>query len=202
MQEAFDRLNRNVAKLNAQELRHARFSGAFISLMETLADDPFWKETGIVTPARIRRMIDVEFVSEIFILTMRGVQNGTEELDQAYADYDAEIPDAEVHRAIFEQTKDLLKGMWPALTTTRFRNLADFYGLWTACLAALRNNRRLDIPRTGRALSEFAESVREDAAAPEAQRYLLAAAQGSNKASNRQLRADLLYALFADAANQ
>lgn len=53
LQAAFDRLNRNVAKLNAQELRNARYSGVFISLMEALADDPFWKDIGLSTTKRI-----------------------------------------------------------------------------------------------------------------------------------------------------
>src|SRR4051794_11813072 len=37
--DIFDRLNRNVAQLKPQELRHARFNGAFINLTERLADD-------------------------------------------------------------------------------------------------------------------------------------------------------------------
>jgi hypothetical protein len=37
--EIFDRFNRNVARLNAQELRHAKWDGRFITLMEQLADE-------------------------------------------------------------------------------------------------------------------------------------------------------------------
>ena len=41
--EIFDRFNRNVARLTEQELRNARYAGDFITLMEQLADEPFWK---------------------------------------------------------------------------------------------------------------------------------------------------------------
>jgi hypothetical protein len=38
LREAFDRLNRNVARLSAQELRHARFTGKFIEEIESLTE--------------------------------------------------------------------------------------------------------------------------------------------------------------------
>ena len=54
--QAFDRLNRNMRKLDPQELRHARWEGWFISLVENECDDPTWKKLGIVTNARAKRM--------------------------------------------------------------------------------------------------------------------------------------------------
>src|ERR1044071_1973980 len=159
---AFDRLNRNVAKLNAQELRHAKYSGEFISLMETLADDPFWTDIGLATRARIRRMLDIEYVSEIFILTMHGVQEGKEILDQVYANYDEEIPDVDLHRRRYENCKSLIHDLWPNLKTERFKNLADFYSLWAAVLNALDAQVKLDLQATAERLSVFAESVRRD----------------------------------------
>ena len=42
LREAFDRLNRNVARLTAQELRHAVFPGVFLERMEALTEAPFW----------------------------------------------------------------------------------------------------------------------------------------------------------------
>ncbi|CAG1065925.1 hypothetical protein BAC1_01518 [uncultured bacterium] len=196
LEEAFDRLNRNVAKLNAQELRNAKYSGVFISLMETLADDPFWHDIGLATTSRIRRMLDIEYVSEIFLLTMHGIQEGKTYLDQAYADYDEEIPDIETHRRIYENCKTFMVQLWPHLGTDRFINLADFYSLWAAVMTSRIDH--INVIETARRLSEFANSVRSGSAFGEAQEYLVAATQGSNKRANRELRARILKSLFVE----
>lgn len=196
---AFDRLNRNVAKLNAQELRNARFAGVFISLMENLADDPFWKDLGLATTARIRRMLDIEYVSEIFLLTMSGVHDGKAILDQAYADYEEEIPDVDKHRRRYEECKSFMANLWPHLRTDRFRNLADFYSLWAAAISVGGDLNRIDLAQTAARLSAFAESVREVPTPQAAQEYLVATTQGSSKASNRELRARVLRQFFVGA---
>jgi hypothetical protein len=198
MQNAFDRLNRNVAKLNAQELRNARYSGAFITLMENFADDPFWKDIGLATTARIRRMLDIEYISEIFILTMDGIQDGKAYLDKAYADYDDEIPDIEKHRRKYETCKMVISGLWPHLGGDRFQNFADFYSLWAAVANIGDRALNLDINATTQKLTEFAISVRTSPNSTEAQIYLLAVTQGSNKGANRQVRAEILKKFFVD----
>src|SRR5581483_6338116 len=68
----FQRLNKNVVPLMAQELRHATYAGHFIKLVETIADDGFWSDNQIVTPSDIRRMKDAEFVSELMVGIMHG----------------------------------------------------------------------------------------------------------------------------------
>lgn len=133
LNEAFDRLNRNVAKLSDQELRHARYNGAFITLAETLAGDPLWKEIGIATPANIRRMKDIEFVSEILLLTMNGISDGKADvLDKFYAEYEEIIPDEELHRERYERCKNIILDMGLPIKETRLSNMSDFYTLWAA----------------------------------------------------------------------
>ena len=60
--QAFDRLNRNMRKLEPQELRHARWGGWLISFVEVQADDPVWRKLGIVTNARAKRMKEAQFI--------------------------------------------------------------------------------------------------------------------------------------------
>jgi hypothetical protein len=67
IRDLFKRLNVNSVVLNDQELRHAEHEGHFIKTMEKLADDEWWLDAGIVTLRQIRRMEDVEFISELFI---------------------------------------------------------------------------------------------------------------------------------------
>jgi uncharacterized protein with ParB-like and HNH nuclease domain len=73
--EIFDRINRNVAKLSAQELRHAKLDGLFINEAERLAE---WMSEKLPRnfpniPDRYKRqMKDVEFVSLLLLFLEQG----------------------------------------------------------------------------------------------------------------------------------
>lgn len=86
----FDRLNRNSKNLNEQELRHAKYSGWFIQYVEDDLLDSFWTEYKISTPAKARRMKDVQFVSELLIIILENRIAGFNQdyLDEIYAKYD------------------------------------------------------------------------------------------------------------------
>ena len=85
IRDLFRRLNRYLTKLNDQELRNATYSGPLVQLVEELADDDFWAENGIMTAALIRRMKDMEFVSELIFGIMDGPQSGTAKtIDEYY----------------------------------------------------------------------------------------------------------------------
>jgi hypothetical protein len=88
--QAFDRLNRNMRKLEPQELRHARWDGWFIRLVEGECEDPTWNKLGIVTKARAKRMKDAQFISELLLVLIEETQHGFDQemLDAAYAKYD------------------------------------------------------------------------------------------------------------------
>lgn len=201
---AFDRLNRNVRGLNKQELRHARWEGPFIRFVETLAKARFWKDIGISTSARMRNMRDVEFVSEIFLLTVHGVQDGHYRiLDDYYAKYDDEesFQDIEEHRSTYEECQVIMKRVGVSLLrATRFNNLHDFYSLWAALLEYAENAESIDYEATRAELEAFTERVTDpDNIASDdevALRYSNAVRQGGNKRTNRQLRAEILAGLI------
>lgn len=203
LREAFDRLNRNVRGLNKQELRHARWDGPFIGLMESLARESFWKKAGVSTPARMRSMRDVEYVSEIFLLTAHGVQDGNYRvLDDYYAKYDdpSEYQEIETCRSRYDRCRDTLKGLGTDfLKATRFRNLHDLYSLWGALLGILPKA-HINYEATRNELSEFHKRVADpDRIASDdqaARRYSDAVRQGQNKLGNRRIRADILTELI------
>ncbi|MEV6695406.1 DUF262 domain-containing protein [Micromonospora sp. NPDC051196] len=193
LNEAFDRLNRNVARLNKQELRHARYGGEFLRKVEGLAEHPFWAQIGIATPARIRRMLDVEYVSELYIVSMKGSQDGKDYLDYHYAVNDSEITDEKRADENFIATLDTLRELdqdFP-LRPSRFSNLADFYSLWVAVSDMIRAGNSVAVRIAAQGLFEFADEI-DSQRTDRARSYLLAAVQGSNKKSNRDIRADIL----------
>lgn len=71
----FQRINRNTVTLNPQELRHATYWGPFIKLMEELADAEQWEAFAIFSANDRRRMMDIEFISELTIAHLNGPQN-------------------------------------------------------------------------------------------------------------------------------
>ena len=88
--EIFDRLNRVSKNLNSQELRHARYNGWFISDVEDESEHPFWDLVKISTKARVKRMQDVQFISQLLVILLKGkiLELKQDHLDEIYAKYD------------------------------------------------------------------------------------------------------------------
>ena len=143
----FDRLNRNSRKLTAQELRHAKFDGWLITKAEVEADAEFWRDIGIATRARSKRMTDVQFISELLcaLLEETPLGFGQEELDDLYAKYDdlAELDDfsEEVFLEELEAAQNYIAAMEKhnGSVKTWAKGFGPFYSLW--CAVALTDNR-------------------------------------------------------------
>lgn len=136
VRDMFQRLNKFLTPLKPQEVRNATFLGPFFSLAERLADDEYWAENRIVTPASIRRMGDIEFVSELLIGVLHGPQAGSskviDEYYTQYEDYDDEFPEQRSAVRIFEDTLKAIQKVLPDIKETRWRNKTDFYSLFVA----------------------------------------------------------------------
>jgi hypothetical protein len=126
----FKRLNRNVVALTAQELRHATYWGHFIKLMEKIADFEYWEGSGIFTANNIRRMADVEFISELAVAVLHGLQNKKVNLDNTYKLYEREFEAASRVEDIFNKTLGELSQIIPTIKDTRWRKKSDFYTLF------------------------------------------------------------------------
>jgi hypothetical protein len=139
LRNMFDRLNRYLSPLKPQELRHSTYRGPFLKLAERLADDEYWAENKIVTTAAIRRMGDVEFVSELLIGVMHGPQGGSAAIiDQYYAeyeDYEDEFPQQRSTVKSFQKTIEFTQTLLPDIKSTRWGNKTDFYSLFVALAA-------------------------------------------------------------------
>lgn len=90
IEEVFDRVNRNARNLQPQELRHARYNGWFVNFVENDANEDFWWDYKITTRSRDRRMKNVQFISELFIVLLKNNIAGfdQDEIDAIYAEYD------------------------------------------------------------------------------------------------------------------
>jgi hypothetical protein len=106
-------------------------------------------------------MLDVEYVSELAIGYLHGLQNKKDSLDKWYATYEEEFPQRdEVEESFRAVTGELLQVL-PEMRRTRWRNKSDSYSLF---LVFAKHAEDLPRPRESRqaahdALLDFDQKV-------------------------------------------
>src|SRR6266480_457581 len=162
----FRRLNKFVTKLNDQELRNATYSGPFMQLAQRLADNDYWVSNRLVSPAQIRRMKDIEFVSELLIGVIHGPQGGSakaiDDYYTQYEDYDDEFPEQSATEKRFTATLNAIQKLLDSDDFTRFvSNRSDFYSLFVAIAYTIRTHMKVKLKtrELRMALKNFETSV-------------------------------------------
>ena len=144
IEDLFRRLNKYLTPLNPQELRNATYKGPFLKLSESLAEDEFWSENGIVKPDAIRRMRDIEFISDLLIGVLDGPQGGNANtLNDYYAlyeDYEREFPGQRECKKRFSNALELIQELLPEIKRSRWSNKTDFYSLFVSLAHLLRTD--------------------------------------------------------------
>jgi hypothetical protein len=199
----FDRINKNVAKLTPQELRHARFDGEFIKTAELLADwiyDFLPKFPQIADRSR-KQMKDVEMVAQILLLIEEGPKSySQDELDVAFGNrdeyWDQKLEAEESFRKVIYYIKDILStGDGFQLSRTRLKNQTDFYSLIGA-IHHLGSEGILPDPSDAAArLLEFMRIVENEELRSQcdpAIKYFDGARSASNDTGPRQTRIDIV----------
>ena len=166
----FDRINRNVAKLTPQELRHARFDGLFITTAEKLTE---WlalvsPDFPRITPSSRSQMKDVEFVANLLLLLEEGPKGySVLELDKAYSDRDEswegqELYDERFRTAAYELVGIINHPDGGVVKSSRMRNQSDFYSLFGA-VDSLRTMNSMPTPQHAiTRLSGFLDVVEDE----------------------------------------
>lgn len=196
----FRRLNSVVEKLNRQELRHSQYFGEFVEAVEELAADSFWDDIDFFSRRDSQRMRDVEFVSELFVVLIDGIQEGQSTLDRFYADYDVVFPHRARHLLKFRQNLQSLRTIEPFLKRSRFMKKGDFYGLFAA-VARLNSQTRapVNLSQKVRALQKLEKQLEKPPArlAGSAATYYSTVVEGPNKRAKRTERTDILEQLLS-----
>jgi uncharacterized protein with ParB-like and HNH nuclease domain len=147
IRDLFERLNTNNIALNDQEIRNAHYMGAFKQLAERLADNPLFQTIGLFSARDIRRMLDVEYASELLLLTMYGITNKKDMLDSVYANYEEELPrEAELEEE-FNISISLLRSLTTNDNKSQVKKKSNFYTIYGSCLRYFRKNGRASFRR-------------------------------------------------------
>ncbi|PDT13749.1 hypothetical protein CO670_26820 [Rhizobium sp. J15] len=161
LRSIFSRINRYVVALNKQELRHATYWGEFITSLEAIGDNELWADINVFTPTDVRRMNDIEFISELAVGFLHGLQNKKSSLDRWYQAYEQEFPDRRRMERAFHATLSEIMAALPNIARTRWRKKSDFYSLFLL-LAEIHRKFPLaadERKELGSRLEKFAELV-------------------------------------------
>lgn len=157
IRDLFARLNTNNIALNDQEVRNARYKGRFKQMAERIADNPLFQTLGLFTARDIRRMLDVEYASELLVLTIEGVTNKKDLLDAAYAFYEEEFPqEAEIEEEA-NAGLGLVRTLITDLNKAQAKKKSNFYTLYGACLRYYRESKRTAFRRPDSIANELTQ---------------------------------------------
>lgn len=155
IRDLFTRLNTNNIALNDQELRNARYQGKFKLAAERLADNPLFQQLNLFTAREVRRMEDIEYVSELLLRVVEGVTNKKDLLESTYARYEEEFPQEAQYEADFNSALNLLTTLVSDENKSFVKTKSNFYSLFGACLDYLRAQKRKSFKSADSAASEI-----------------------------------------------
>lgn len=203
--DIFNRINRNVAKLTPQELRHARLSGEFIKTAEDLTEFMAAKLPSNFPrfDARYRRqMKDVELTSHLLLLLEEGPKGySQDDLDKAFADRDMSWDARQEIDSLFREVIDILNKIvrnpvfGVEIQRSRYHNQADFYSLFGAIRSLLMVGRLPEDSDIAKRLITFVSIVGDEEQRlinKDAKRYYEAARAASNDAGPRKDRIEII----------
>lgn len=160
LRDVFARLNRGVSALEDQELRHATYWGPFIKCMEELAKDEQWTDLRVFTANDIRRMADVEFISELVIANLHGFLNKKDDLDDYYLLYETGFDQEVDVKKTFKKVLPVMVDLAETMATKRWRKKSDFYTLFHLLASDVRRWCSANVrPALAVLLDEFADGV-------------------------------------------
>ena len=132
--DIFARLNSYGVKLNSQELINAKYFGYFKQLVYSLGFEfsKYWEVNKLFSNSSIMRMKEAEFVSELLIVMLDGIQD-SKASEKYYAKYDEEFDNRIEYRNRFEETMDSIANLFDGdFSHTSYSSSPLFYSLFCA----------------------------------------------------------------------
>lgn len=204
IRSVFAKLNTNNVVLNDQELRNARFTGRFKQLSERLADNPVFQKVNLFTPRDVRRMLDIEFVSELLLRLLFGPTNKKDLLESTYINFDEEFSMEVESEEEFNIALNLVRSLITNQTKLYFKSKSNFYTLFGICLDYYRLTERATFQKpdeVSSALVNIISSARSgdfDDSKPEIEDYADAVSRAASDKSRRVMREKILFNILKE----
>jgi Protein of unknown function DUF262 len=203
----FLRLNKTNANLNPQELRNAEFEGLFLELSQELANNIFWERHQLFNKLGIRRMLDIQFVSNILVFFRFGFDEEISQasINRAYDTFNVEYKEYESDKKLFETLLDLADKMFEKYPNSinLFKRTTHLYTLFTTLYYYYRKYSGIPEPNLERYanLSMNYENEEQFMTVFGVEKihllreYKALALEGTQKKSNRQRRFEIVRSL-------
>lgn len=199
----FQRMNATSYDLNDMERYNAVYLGAYKQFAERIAQDDFFMEHRIFSPADIRRMKDVSFVASLTSAMMSDYFHRDEQVEEYLERYNEEFEQEEKIEARYRRVFGLLQEMGFNRSSRAWKK-ADFYTMFVE-LDRLVNRQgvELDAASSGPRLADFfdqVDAVRDADEPPEGNvgDYFRATLQSTNDRGPRTTRGRIIRAVLED----
>lgn len=198
--DIYSRVNKYTKVLNKQELRRADYPGEFLNLSQELSMVNFFKEANVFSYAIVRRMLDIEFISELLAIQLEGILDKKEGLDKCYENYSDMTK--EHSNAIKEEFLNVIKEIelifnhdLIKLSKTRFKQKADLFSLFSAILLLNRKGHSVSNKNCTFLLEDI--YILDEYIAPQSDisifsEYAIKCTSQANSRSSRTFRQDFL----------
>lgn len=203
--DIFARLNSYGVKLNTQELINAKYFGYFKQLVYSLGFDftKYWEVNKLFSSANIMRMKEAEFVSELLVVMIDGVQD-VKAIDKYYAQYDENFDSRNEIRKRFEETMDYIANLYGGnFFNTSYSSSPLFYSVFVAIYHLNYGVKGFDFPRRTlydtdtakiRAALDEIESIlqKESDLTSEEQKFIISCKKSTGHKINKNIRCSFL----------
>ncbi|MBP5402245.1 MAG: DUF262 domain-containing protein [Treponema sp.] len=185
----FDRLNRNGAPLNKQELRNAKYGKTeLLNLIKFLANDAYWQDK----LKKTTRMQNIEFISEIFFTALAGQVMATTnaDLDKLYEKYKDQKDFNELKKSFDDVMKCLTKLPIDFNKYKRLCSPTHLYTLFSLAQVISRNGEKINIENINNFYEEY--FYQYDEKKDYLYKYFTASSNGTHSLKCRQIRLEAL----------
>ena len=205
VREVYARVNKYTVPLTKQELRRADFPGDFLNVSEDLAVNDYFDEIGIFTTATRRKYGDVEYVSELLVAMIDGIQDEKTTLDSFYIKYanwgiDHKEEIQTRFLGVLRELRMIFLDSDMDISKSRFRQKADFYTLFLVIdefVAQGLTVKHQDIKPLQEDLAMLHYNIRPESDVEICSEYAIKCVSQANSASSRRWRHHFLKAILA-----
>ena len=203
VRDLYSRVNKYTVQLNKQELRKCDYPGDFIKLAEEMVENEFFDNARVFSAAMTRRMNDVEYVEELLIVLLEGIQDKKKTIDFFCEQYEKISSYEEVSEnfkeiildieTIFTKDEDFF------ISKTRFKQRTDLYSVFSVICSLKKQKKELKIDgieELQKDLLLLDKEIKPLAEDSEYSTYAIKCTSDANSYNSRSWRHDFLYKYF------
>ena len=207
--DIFARLNSYGVRLNNQELLNAKYFGYFKQLAYSLGFNftKYWEINKIFTSANIMRMKEAEFVSELLVVMLDGIQD-LKAVDKYYKKYDEDFDNRKEIESRFCETMDYIANLYGGnFSSTSYNSSPLFYSLFTSVYHlnysvvnfdfARRPLTKADDAKMRVALDEIEEVLnKQDGVSAQEQKFIISCKKSTGHRINKTTRCNYVMSVL------